>query len=98
MIGSDKIREGRREGIENSHSEGNRGDDGNDPVDRRVGRESDPEETDRDEDTACLTHDEPEFRPDGTVFLDLPECEPIQTRQLRDKWKVMRLIPIPERL
>ena len=67
-------------------------------MDRMVGREGDPEETDRDEDTANLAHDEPEFRPDGTVLLDLLECEPTRTRQLRDRGKVICLIPVPERL
>jgi len=46
-------------------------------VDGVVGRESDPEETDRDEHTADLTHNEPGFRPDGTVLLELLECEPV---------------------
>ena len=65
-------------------------------MDGTVGRESDPEETDRHEDTADLTHDKSEFRPDGTVLLDLLTCEPIQTRQIRGKWKVICVIPVPK--
>ena len=67
-------------------------------MDGVVGRESDPEETDRDENAASLTHDEPGFRPDSTVLLELLECEPIQTRQFRDRGKLLFLIPVPERL
>ena len=62
----------------------------------RVGRECDPEETDWDEDTANLTHFEPEFRPDGTVFLDLFEPKPTPTRQLFDQERVVCPIPIPD--
>ena len=54
-------------------------------MDGTVGCESDPEKTDRHEDTAGLTHDESEFRPDGTVLLDFLECEPTQTRQFIDR-------------
>ena len=61
-----------------------------------VARESDPEQTDWNEDTADLTHNESKFRPDGTVLLDLLECEPIQTRQLCDRGKVICVIPVPE--
>ena len=98
MVGGGEICEGRREGVENSHSERNRGDDWNDPVDGTVGCESDPEKTDRHEDTAGLTHDESEFRPDGTVFLDFLECEPIQTRQFIDRrgGGMVCSIPVPK--
>lgn len=54
-------------------------------MDGTVGRESDPEEADWHEDAADLTHDEPGFRPNGAVLLDLLEGEPIPTRQLRGK-------------
>ena len=62
-------------------------------MDGTVGGESDPEETNRDENTTDLTHDESEFRPDGTVLLDLLECEPIRTRQCFDqeRWYILYL-------
>jgi len=54
-------------------------------VDGTVSRESDPEETNRDEDAADLTHDKPGFRSNVTILLDLLECEPIQTHQFFDQ-------------
>ena len=57
-------------------------------MDGAVGRESDPEQTDWNENTADLTHEESEFRPDGAVLLDLLEGEPILTRQLFDQERV----------
>ena len=50
-----------------------------------VGRERDQEEADWDEDTADLTHYEPEFWADGTMFLDLSERKPSPTRQFLDQ-------------
>ena len=44
-----------------------------------VSRERDPEETDWDEDATNLAHDEPKFRPDGTVLLNLLKREPART-------------------
>ena len=89
MIGGDEIRGSRCKGIVKSHSEGNRSDDGDDPVNGGVGRECDREEADWDEDTADLTHDEPKFWADGTVFLDLSERKPSPTRQFLDQERVM---------
>ena len=54
-------------------------------MDGTVSRESDPEETDRDEDTADLSRDKPGFRSNGTILLDILECEPMQTRQFFDQ-------------
>lgn len=68
-----------------SHSEGNRSDDGDDPVNGGVCRERDREEADWDEDTADLTHDEPEFWADGTVLLDLSERKSSPTCQFLDQ-------------
>ena len=57
-------------------------------MDGTVGREGDTEQTDRKEDTADLTHEESEFRPDGAVLLDLLEGEPVLTRQLFDRERI----------
>ena len=65
-------------------------------MNRAVCRECDPEESDRDEDTTDLTHDEPEFRSDGTVFLELFKCKPVKTRQSRRIEELVCLIPVPK--
>jgi len=87
-ISGDEICERRGEGVEYSHSKGDRADDGDDPVNGTVGRERYPKETNRDEDTTDLTHDESEFRSDGTVLLDLFERKPTQNGQPRGEEKV----------
>ena len=51
-------------------------------VKARIGRESEPEETERDEDSTSLTHDKPEHWPDGTVVLDFLKHRLTQTCQL----------------
>lgn len=63
-----------------------------------VGRERDPEEADRNEDATDLTHDEPEFRSDGAVFLDLFKRKSTQARQLCDGERGTYLLPVPKRL
>ena len=61
-----------------------------------VGRESDPEETGRDKDTADLSHDKPESRQDVGVLLHLSERKPARNRQLCGKEKAVWLIPVPK--
>ena len=61
-----------------------------------VGRESDPEETGRDKDTAGLAHHKPEFRQDVGVLLCLSERKPTRNRQLCGKEKAVWLISVPK--
>ena len=65
-------------------------------MNRTVGRESDPEEAGRDKDSANLTHDKPEFWPDGTVLLDFLKHKPTRTHQLHGKERATCLIPVPK--
>ena len=61
-----------------------------------VSRKCDPEETDRNEDTANLAHDKPEFRPNGTVLLDFFKCESAQACQFWGIKKPICLAPVPK--